>query len=69
MPWLLCEDGGRRAVPLPDEHAGSLAAAGGYVQSLVDAGRVPGDVRAWVLAWVPDDQESLATASDFGALV
>lgn len=67
MPWLACEDGGRRAIPLPGSVA-TLSEASGYLQSLVDAGRLPGDVRAWVLAWVPDDPDAIATSSDFGAL-
>lgn len=67
MPWLLCESGGDRAVPIP-EGLHSLDKTSRHLQSLVDAGRLPGDVRAWVLAWVPDDPDAIATSSDFGAL-
>lgn len=67
MTWLICEDGGRRATMLP-AHIATLAEADAYLRGLLEQGRLPGEVPAWVIAWVPADAEALAQFSDFGAL-
>lgn len=54
-------------MPIPARVA-TLGELDGYLQSLVDAGAVPRDVRAWVVVWAPADPDAIAIVSDFGAL-
>lgn len=67
MPWLLCDDAGVHAVPLPS-HVGTLAEASSYMLDLMARGDLPGDVRAWVVAWAPPD-DSIAVVSGHGELI